>query len=149
MDFHLDRLLNLPNITVFSCQEKEGCIILKLNFLNEGISCPHCQNYTDDIHQNRPILIRDLAILGKIVYLHVPRRQFYCRQCQKYPTELLKFVDNRRKYTIRYEEYIYERVKELTIQQVSNNEQLTAEKVQNIFSRIAQIKKKTGQCQKD
>ena len=148
MDFHLDRLLNLPNITVFSCQEKEGCIILKLNFLTEGISCPHCQNYTDELHQNRPILIRDLAISGKIVYLHVPRRQFYCPQCQKYPTEPLKFVENRRSYTIRYEEYIYERVKELTVQQVSNNEQLTGEKVQNIFSRIAK-KKKTGQCQKD
>ncbi len=49
MDFHLDRLLNLPNITVFTCQEKEGFIILRLNLLNEGISCPHCQCYTDHI----------------------------------------------------------------------------------------------------
>ena len=89
------------------------------------------------------------AIFGQVVYLHLPRRQFYCCHCQKYPTEPMKFVDKRRNYTIRYEEYIYERVKELTVEQVSNNEQLTGEKVQNIFFRIAKRKKKTGQCQKD
>ena len=40
MDFHRDSLLNIPNVTVFSCQEQEGYIILKLDFLNEGITCP-------------------------------------------------------------------------------------------------------------
>ena len=50
-------------------------------------------------------------------------------------------MDQRRNYTIRYEEYIYERVKELTVEQVGKNEQLTAEQVQNIFSRIEKKKK--------
>ncbi len=148
MDFHLDSLLNLPNVTVISYQRQEGYIILKLEFLNEGITCPHCQNYTDDIHQTRPILVKDLGIFGQQVYLHVPRRQFYCRNCKKYPTEPLDFIDKRRNYTIRYEEYVYEKVKELTVEQVSNNEQLSAEQVPNIFSRIASRKKKTGQCRK-
>ena len=142
MDFHLDSLLNFPDVTVISCQQQEGLIILQLDFLNECITCPHCQNYIDDIHQTRSILVRDLGIFGQVVYLNVPRRQFYCRHCKKYPTERLEFVDKRRNYTIRYEEYIYERVKELTVEQVSNNEQLTAEKVQNIFSRIAKKKKR-------
>ena len=149
MDFHLDSLLNFPDVTVISCQQQEEWIILKLEFLNEGITCPHCQKYIDDIHQTRSILVRDLGIFGQVVYLNVPRRQFYCHHCKKYPTEQLEFVDKRRNYTIRYEEYIYERVKELTVEQVSNNEKLTADQVQNIFSRIAKRKKKTGQCQKD
>ena len=51
----------------------------------------------------------------------------------------------RRNYTIRYEEYIYERVKELTVEQVSQNEELTVEQVENIFKRIARRKKKTGE----
>jgi hypothetical protein len=51
----------------------------------------------------------------------------------------------RRNYTIRYEEYIYEKVKELTIEQVSKNEQLSAEQVSQIFQRIARSKKKTGE----
>ncbi len=81
MDFHLDSLLNLPNVTVISYQRQEGYIILKLEFLNEGITCPHCQNYTDDIHQTRPILVKDLGIFGQQVYLHVPRRQTRAFPC--------------------------------------------------------------------
>jgi hypothetical protein len=56
MDFHLDTLLNLPQVTVFTCQQQEGFIILKLELLNPGINCPHCQTYTDNLHQTRPIL---------------------------------------------------------------------------------------------
>ena len=149
MDFNLTNLLKFPNITVFSCQQQEGFICLNLEFLNEGIICPHCQTYTDDLHQNRPILVRDLSILGQPVYLKVPRRQFICPQCGKYPTERLEWMERKRNYTSRYEEYIYERVKELTVEQVSKTEKLSPEQVQNIFSRKASQKKKIGQCQKD
>jgi transposase len=144
MDFHLDTLLNLPNITVFTATQVEGFTLLTLEFLNEGIYCPHCQSYTDTIHQTRPILVRDLPICGQPVHLHLPRRQFDCQACKKSPTEPLSFVDKRRNYTRRYEEYIYERVKELTVEQVSRNEQLSPAKVENIFQRIASQKKKTG-----
>ena len=49
--------------------------------------------------------------VGQVVYLKVPRRQFYCRECKKYSTEPLDFLEMGRNYTIRYEEYIYDRVK--------------------------------------
>jgi transposase len=81
MDFHLDTLLDLPHVTVSSCQQEEGLIFLKLDFLNEGILCPHCQTYTDNRHQSCLNLVRDLSIFGKGVYLKVPRRQFICPQC--------------------------------------------------------------------
>ena len=71
MDFHLDSLLNLPNVTVLSCQQQEGLIFLSLDFLNEGILCPNCQTYTDNLHQTRPILVRDLSIVEQGVYLKV------------------------------------------------------------------------------
>ena len=71
MDFHLDSLLNLPNVTVLSCQQQEGLIFFSLDFFNEGILCPHCQTYTDNLHQTRPILVRDLSIVEQGVYLKV------------------------------------------------------------------------------
>ena len=92
MDFHLDSLLNLPSVTVFSCYQKEGFSLLKLDLLNSKVSCSHCGKETDTIHQNRPILVRDLSICGQPVYLEVPRRQIYCLHCQKYSTEVLDFV---------------------------------------------------------
>ena len=51
MDIHLDTLLRLPNITVFTCYQKEGFTILELELLNEGINCPHCETYTDKLHE--------------------------------------------------------------------------------------------------
>jgi hypothetical protein len=41
MDIHLDTLLNLPDVTVFTVREKEGFIFLLLDLINPGISCPH------------------------------------------------------------------------------------------------------------
>jgi transposase len=88
--------------------------------------------------------VRDLSICGQGVYLKVPRRQFDCPQCKKISTEQLSFLKMKRQYTIRYEEYIYERVKELTVEQVGQNEQLSSKRVESIFKRIAKRKKKIG-----
>jgi len=62
MDFHLDRLLGFPYVTVKAVMKIEDNIYLNLRLLNEGINCPRCQKYVDEIHQNRPILVKDLPI---------------------------------------------------------------------------------------
>ena len=95
-----------------------------------------------ELHQNRPILIRDLPIFGRIVYLKVPRRQFYCGNCQRYFTEKLEFVDWERRYTQRYEENIYQRIKSSSIEQVSREERLSFEQAQGIFTHKSVPQKK-------
>jgi transposase len=94
MDFNLDTLLNLPKVTVFSYSKKLEFIILNLNLINEGITYPHGNNYTEIVHQTRPILVRDLSIFGRLVYLKVPRRHFYCFECKKSPTESFAWLNN-------------------------------------------------------
>ena len=58
-------------------------------------------------------------------------------------------MEKRQRFTERYQEYIYERVKESSCEQVSRNEDLSPEQIQRIFSRIAEreLKKKTGELQ--
>ena len=102
MDFNLDTLLNLPNVTVFNYSKELAFIILNLNLINEGITCPHGNNYTDIVHQTRPILLRDLSIFGRLVYLKVPRRQFYYCECKKSPTESFVWLNNHQRQTNRY-----------------------------------------------
>jgi transposase len=84
MDLYLDRLLNLPNTTVESLTEEENKIIIKLRFLHDENICPYCQTQSGKLKQNRPILIRDLSVFAKVVYLDTPPRQFYCHHCQKH-----------------------------------------------------------------
>lgn len=142
MDIHLDLLLNFPNVTVRSCVHEDESICLNLEFIKEGSHCPKCQQFSDELHRNRPRLIRDLSIFGKQTYLRIHRRQYYCSTCQSYFTEQLPFIDWQRRYTQRYEAYIYERVQHSTIEQVSREEGLTWDRVQGIFKRQYGLKKK-------
>jgi transposase len=109
MDFHLDTLLNLPYTTVEICLQQG--VVMKLRLLQEKSNCPHCQQPSENLHQNRPVLVRDLPVFGQSVQLQVPRRRFYCQPCQRYFTEHLTFVEWERRYIQRYEDYIYQRVK--------------------------------------
>lgn len=146
MDFHLDGLLNLPDITIERCIKNDRKTILKVGFLTDYATCPHCQKSTDELHQIRPILIRDLPISGQLIELEIPRRQYYCKNCQKYFTEQLCFVDEGRRYTQRYEEYIYHRVQVTTVEQVKREEELSWDQIQGIFNhQREQVKKPHGE----
>jgi len=149
MDFHLDALLNLPNVVVDSYSNALGSIILKLQLINDGINCPNCNEYICKTHQVRPVLVRDLSVFGQLVYLKVPRRQFYCPSCKRTPTEALSWLNKKQRQTNRYQEYLYEKVsvagdpprKELTVKQVSDRERRSEDAVQDIFHKVAQSKK--------
>ena len=67
MDFHLDGLLNLPHITIERCIKNDRKTILKVCFLTDYATFPHCQKSTDELHQIRTILIRDLPISGQLI----------------------------------------------------------------------------------
>ena len=142
MSFHLDYLLDLPGVRVETCTEVEATISLRLGILADGMSCPHCQKYTEELHQNRPILVRDLPTFGRTVYLQVPRRQFYCPECQRYSTERLEFFDWKRRHTKRYEANIYERVQQSSMEQIGREEGLSYDEVKSMFDHVYQQRKK-------
>lgn len=141
MSFHLDYLLDLPGVRVETCTQIEGKIFLELSILSEGIVCHHCNNPTEKLHQNRPILVRDLPVFGRPVYLKIPRRQFYCPVCQRYPTERIDFLNVKRRHTQRYEQNIYERVKQSSMEQIGREERLSYDEVKGIFEQVNSIKK--------
>ena len=142
MNFYLDYILDLPGVKVESCTQIEGKILLGLRILGEGMVCHHCQNYTEQMHQNRPILVRDLPVFGRSVYLKIPRRQFYCPTCQRYPTEKIDFLDIKRRHTQRYEQNIYERVKQSSMEQIGREEELSYHEIKGIFDQVNKAQKK-------
>ncbi|MEO6860722.1 MAG: transposase family protein [Microcoleus sp.] len=136
----------MPDITIERCIKNNRKTILKVGFLTDYATCPHCQKSTDELHQIRTILIRDLPISGQLIELEIPRRQYYCKNCQKYFTEQLCFVDEGRRYTQRYEEYIYHRVQVTTVEQVKREEELSWDQIQGIFNhQRSQVKKPHGE----
>lgn len=59
-----------------SFREVEDFIYLKIGLINEEINCPHCRKRIAEIHQVEYVLVRDIPVFGRKVYLQVPRRQF-------------------------------------------------------------------------
>ncbi|MEG4290658.1 transposase family protein [Microcoleus sp. C2C3] len=143
MSFHLDYLLDLPGVKVETCTQIEGQIYFRLRALASEIVCPHCNNSTEELHQNRPTLVRDLSVFGRFVYLEVPRRQFYCPSCQRYITEKLEFLDKKRRHTQRYEQNIYARVQQSSLSQIGREEGLSYHEIKGIFTHVNFRKKKT------
>ena len=141
MNFHVDTLLSLPNVVIDSYSNTLDAVIVKIQLVNNGIDCPSCNKYIWKTHQIRPILVRDLSVFGQSVYLKVPRRQFYCTNCKTSPTESLSWVNKKQRQTNRYQEYIYEKVKELTVKQVSEYEKMSEDAIQDIFHKVASSKK--------
>jgi transposase len=138
----LTQLLNLPGVEVICYDQKDDYIYLNLKVIFHGTNCPHCTTYTEEIHQNRPITVRDLPISEKQVHLKIPRRQFYCKLCQRYITEKLPFIDLRRKYTQRYEEKIYHQLLTSDFELVCQRENLKGHEVKRIFNHIHRKKSK-------
>ncbi|MEG4812672.1 transposase family protein [Microcoleus sp. F8-D3] len=61
-------------------------------------------------------------------------------------SEQLCFVDEGRRYTQRYEEYIYHRFQVTTVSQVKREEELSWDQIQGIFNhQRAQVKKPHGE----
>lgn len=139
MNLNLDNFLNLPKLNVIGGGKILDLFVLQVQMTNQGINCPHCKKYLDVLHQTKYILVRDLSICGIEVYLKVPRRKFYCRQCQKYTTEQLAWLDSKQLITSRYKEYIYAKVKDSTVEQVSRSEDLGSKQVQKIFNELSKI----------
>jgi transposase len=121
----------------------DGHICFHIQLNNKEINCPHCNTLTKELHQNRPILIRDLSVFGRATYLRVPRRRFYCRKCQRYSTEHLEWLDWRRTHTQRYELNIFSRIKSASIEKIAAEEGLSFDEVEGIFKHIckSEVKK--------
>jgi transposase len=145
MLFFLENLLNLPKVSIRNVIQEGKQAFLILSCQEEEVKCNYCGSLTDELHQTNNVLVRDLSISGQMVYLKVPRRKFYCKNCQRFFTENLEFMEARRKYTVRYEEYIYGRVNVSSVEQVSREESLSWDQVNGIYQRQCEVKKKDWQ----
>jgi transposase len=67
----------------------------------------------------------------------VPRRQFYCSECQRYSTEHLTWIDWQRRHTQRYEANIFEQVINSGIEKVAQLEDLSFDEIEGIFNHVS------------
>jgi transposase len=137
METNIELLLNLPKIRVldFSISDKEARIYCEST--NTESPCPACKKNTSEVVMYRERTIRDMALLGRKVYLHLKTRQFHCRDCHRYFNEPFGFVEPSKTMTTRYEQYIYFMADDICISQVCVKEDVIWSTVNAIYQKCA------------
>jgi transposase len=64
--------------------------------------CPKCATPSQSIYDQRHIRVKDAPIRGKIIWLEIQKRRFWCRTCKKPFTEPVPGIAPRRRTTERY-----------------------------------------------
>ena len=137
MEINIELLLNFPKIKVlgFSVSEKEAHIYCEST--NTERLCPVCQKPTFEVIMYQERTIRDMALLGRKVYLYLKIRQFHCKDCNRYFNESFDFVEPSKTMTIRYEQYVYFMADDISISHVGVKEDIVWSTVNAICQKYA------------
>lgn len=137
MNIDFELLLNLPSIRVSDCSISDTDAHIYCESSTEENRCPVCLNLTNQVTMYQERTIRDMALLGRKVYLHLKTRQFHCNECSRYFNERFVFVEPSKTMTTRYENYIYFLAEDICISQVSIKEDIVWATVNAIHQRYA------------
>lgn len=133
----IEVLLGFADLQVDAVDIQSARIIVHCQAQFDQVTCPVCLKKCNRVRQTQTRIVRDLAVFGKEVYLHLNTRQFHCSDCQRFFYERFAFVQANRAMTTRLEKYLYECCQDSSFQQVAARENGGWDTLQNLFSRWA------------
>lgn len=134
----LTELLGLVEFQVTHFEIEDEVLHLKCEHCFNVAQCPRCEQISECVHQCKDRCVRDLSMVGNRVLLHFEARRFACEYCQRPFTESLANIDERRRQTRRYEQFIYQECLHSTRKAIAEKEYLSASTVKDIFIKWAQ-----------
>jgi len=146
----VNKLLNLDKVRVtqteFASAEQ---VTLFVESTHETAICPDCGQVSNSVHDlSEAQKIRDLSIAERRCYLSYQARRFDCRTCGKTFVERVTWKRPGASYTVRYEQYIYQRSRKEPVSQIAEEEGLSEEAVQAIFEHKAKKRLRHGGTRK-
>lgn len=146
----LNELLNLEKLQV-SEAEFAGAerVTLFVESTRAAAVCPNCNQVSTKVHDlSAAQMIRDLSIGERRCYLSYQPRRFDCEHCDKTFVERVDWKRSGVSYTLRYEQYIYQRARKEPVRQIAQDEGLSEEAVQAIFEHKAKKRLRHGGSRK-
>ncbi len=134
-----EELLGLSQLQVNAVSVSAECIDIYCESKFKACHCPVCLEPTTKINQCYERTVRDLAISGRRVLLHVRTYEFECERCKRLFYEQFSFVDQHQQMTRRYEHYLYQRCIGVEIQYVVVQEDVCWKTVDRIFKKYAEL----------
>jgi len=143
-------LLNLDKVQVLQTEfGGDKKVTLFVESIHEVAVCPDCGEISNNVHDLSEVqMIRDLSIAERCCYLSYRARRFDCRVCGKTFVERVDWKRAGTSYTVRYEQYIYQRARKEPVSQIAADEGLSEETVQAIFEHRAKKRLRHGGTRK-
>ena len=142
----LNELLNLEKLQVTKAEfaGAEQVTVFVESPLAAAI-CPKCNQVSTKVHDLSAVhMIRDLSLGERRCYLSYQARRFDCQPCNKTFVERVAWKRPDVSYTVRYEQYIYQRARKEPVSQIAQDEGLSEEAVQAIFEHKAKKRLRHG-----
>lgn len=133
----LEQILKLPNILVkqYYKLDEETCIFVVESKARKA-NCSRCGQTSNNLHQNRWHLVKDLSVSGQKTYLKVNRRQWKCKICGRPFSEELEWLEMRRRYTKRLAESILKQLAKSNVKTVCEINGVTTAEVERMLKDI-------------
>jgi transposase len=146
----VNKLLNLDKVQVTQTEfAGDDRITLFVESTQEIAICPECGQASSSVHDlSAAQMIRDLSIAERRCYLSYRAHRFDCQTCGKTFVERVVWKRPGTSYTVRYEQYIYERSRKEPVSQIAKDEGLSEEAVQAIFEHKAKKRLRHGGTRK-
>jgi len=146
----LTGLLGFPGIEVthFFIEEQDGIQYLHLNcdHQHDVAMCPRCQQPAHSGYDHKERSVRHLDVFGMRTIIHFDQRRFDCEVCGKPFSEILNWIDPKRRQTRAYEDHIFQQVKKTPRKHVALKEGLSESTVLDIFKKkVKEERRGTGE----
>jgi transposase len=130
--------------------EQQGCEIhIDGELVEPGEVCPACGKDEVKLHQTYKKRVRHLSLFNNAVYLHFKHLLLRCLNCRKLFMQRLDFVDSHRQFTLAYEEYVYELLRNQSIQAVADLENLSWDEAGGILKKGGYHQRETASGKRD
>lgn len=115
----MDQILEMQDYSVKKVIIEIDRILLQLEKLEHTYCCPVCKQCTLSGYDSKRLIIEDLPMSGKRVFIELPVYRIFCSACRKILTEYLPFLQPHQRYSNRFIQFIHHLCAISTVKEVA------------------------------
>ncbi len=115
----ITKILGIQDWDIEEVKVSEEQVLIRLKRKGKYYCCNNCRQMTFLTHDCREQKVRDLDMSGKKVYLIFWKHRVRCKCSETPQEEYIDFVDKHQRYTRRFENFIYQLSKYMTIRGIA------------------------------
>ena len=132
------KLLEMEDVIVNDVSSSSSEIHISITLKRKPHVCPNCSFVTEQIHDYRSSVIKDIPVMGKQTFLHYRKRRYHCPCCNKHFYESFPFIPKYCRITTRLAFYAVHLLKNRY--SVSSSAKLLGISASSVFRRLKDIR---------